>query len=344
MKNALYLINQSLSLAAHLAFLQDGLHRQQFHSADCSAFFHIVRIRNRHTKHLIAATDSKHRSRLRRLLDCSLKPILPHPFEIAHRILASRQADHIGMVQLSDRSHVAHRHLRHLLKHIEIREIRDARITDDRNINKSFRLLVEALRQRILIFQGKLPIRNHTHNLHAASFLQHRNTRIKDRLITTKLINNQSLHTRLFLIGQKHQSPEKLRKHAAPVNVSNQKHRCVDHLCHPHVDDVIFFQIDFRGTARTFDHDDVCVFLQLAKRPLDIRNQLLLVCKIVTRTHVTEHFTVHDHLRSNIVGRLKEDWIHADHRCNASRLRLHHLRSSHLKPFTCNIGIECHIL
>ena len=81
------------------------------------------------------------------------------------------------------------------------------------------------------------------------------------------------------------------------------------------------------------------MFFQCAKRFLNVRNQLLFIRKIVARAHIAEHFSVDDHLRADIVGRLQQDRIHAYHRCNPGSLRLHDLCASHLQALARNIGI-----
>ena len=144
------------------------------------------------------------------------------------------------MMQFGNGCHITHRHLRHLFKHIEIRKIRNPRITDNRNIDDSILFLSESFRQRILILKSHLHIRHHSGDRYAAALLEHCDSRIKNCLIATELIDDKPLHTRLFLLGKKHQRSEKLREHAAPIDVSDQKHRRIDHLGHAHIDDIIF--------------------------------------------------------------------------------------------------------
>ena len=102
--------------------------------------------------------------------------------------------------------------------------------------------------------------------------------------------------TGFFILFQKHQRSQKLRKHAATVDIPNQKHRCIDQFCQPHIDNIIRFQIDLCRASRPFHHNNVCLLFQLRKSLADRRNQLFLIRKIIPRPHISEHLTLYDHL------------------------------------------------
>ena len=136
-------------------------------------------------------------------------------------------------------------------------------------------------------------------------FLQHLDSGIQNCLISTEFINNQTFYTFLFILFQKKQCAKKLCKYSSPVNISDKENRSIYHLCKPHIDNIIFFQINLRRTSRTFNYNDVIIFFQFMKSLHHIWNQFFFVFKIITGTHISQNFTIYNYLRSNIVGRLK---------------------------------------
>ena len=122
-------------------------------------------------------------------------------------------------MQFTDRGHVTHRHLRKLLENIEIRKVGYSRVMNDRNINQPFLFTIKTSGKAILIFKRKLHIRNHSRNRNTTFFFQHRNSRVKNRLISPEFINNKALDPFSFFFRQKHQGSQELCKHPSTVNV-----------------------------------------------------------------------------------------------------------------------------
>ena len=253
-------------------------------------------VRNGTPQHLIATADPPDRDMHCQLFDCGFQTVLPHPAQIPHRIFAARQKNHIRLSQFLHRRNIAHGHTLQPFKHVKIRKIGDPWKTDHCQIYHAYIVVVQLAAQTVLILNGKMHIWNYAGNLHTAAFLQHLHSRIKDRLVPTEFINNQTLHTGFFILFQKHQRSQKLRKHAATVDIPNQKHRCIDQFCQPHIDNIIRFQIDLCRASRPFHHNNVCLLFQLRKSLADRRNQLFLIRKIIPRPHISEHLTLYDHL------------------------------------------------
>ena len=70
----------------------------------------------------------------------------------------------------------------------------------------------------------------------------------------------------------------------------------------------------------------------------------MLKVEVVASTHSPQHLSIDDNLTAHIVGRFKEDWIHAHIRCNAGCFCLHDLCTAHFHAVLGDKGIQCHIL
>ena len=205
-------------------------------------------------------------------------------------------------------------------------------------------MTVKTFCQTVFILYLNIHIRCNSDYRNLTFFFEHFNTRIQDRFISAEFIDDQTFdHLSLVFFKQFHCSI-KLCKNAAAVNVSHKKHRGFCHLCHSHIHDIFALQIDFRRTSGSFDHNDIIFFCQLIECLHNIRHQFFLIFKIVSGTHRTKDFPIYNNLGTNIICRFQKDRIHQYRRFNSGSFRLHDLRSSHFKAFTCNKRIQCHIL
>jgi hypothetical protein len=132
---------------------------------------------------------------------------------------------------------------------------------DDRDLHRLSRRrtvgLCQLRREGVLVVDVQLHEGDHTDHRNAASLLQHDNAGIKNGLIPAEFVDDKAFEQGLFIGLQQHLCAQKLRKHAAAVNIPRQKNRGSDSLREAHVDDIILFQIDLGGASRAFDHDDV---------------------------------------------------------------------------------------
>ena len=136
--------------------------------------------------------------------------------------------------------YISKRHTWNIFKWIKVRKIRNPRNPNHRNINLShFLLAVKPFGQAVFVFHFNLQVRRHTDHRDTASFFEHLHARIKNRLIPTKFVDNQTLYHRFFIVFQKHYRTDQLGKYAAAIDISNQKHRGFCKLCHTHIDDII---------------------------------------------------------------------------------------------------------
>ena len=69
----------------------------------------------------------------------------------------------------------------------------------------------------------------------------------------------------LFRVQEDH-GADQLREYATPVYVSHQQDGCIGMKGHPHIDDVVLLEVDFRGASGTLDHYHVVVGPQSIQR------------------------------------------------------------------------------
>ena len=158
--------------------------------------------------------------------------------------------------------------------------------------------ICELRREGILVVDVDLHVRDHADDGQPAPLLQHPHAGIKDRLVAAEFVDDQPLQQRLLIRVQEHLRAQELCENATPVDVPREEDRRADRLREPHVDDVVFFEVDLRRAPRAFDHDNVVLPRKRTVSVEDHRHQALLVGKIAPRIHISQHFPVHDHLRS----------------------------------------------
>ena len=93
-------------------------------------------------------------------------------------------------------------------------------------------------------------------------FLQHGKAGLQDGSIAPELVDDQPLDACPLGGFQQLYRAVQLCKHAAPVDITRQQHRCIHQLCQPHIDDIIRFQVDLRRAARALNDDDIHLFRQ----------------------------------------------------------------------------------
>ena len=241
--------------------------------------------------------------------------------------------------------YIAERNSGNALKRIKIRKVGDPWCTDHCDINDTgFLLPVKTLRQAVLILHLDIQIRRHTHHRDPASFLKHDNTRVQNSLISAEFVDDQPLYHSLLIVLQKLHRTDQLSKNTSTVNISHKKDRCLGHLCHTHIYNILILEIDLGRTSSTFDDNDIVFRCKSVVCLHHIRNQGLLIFEIIPGTHGSKNFSVYDHLGAYIIGRLQKDRIHQDRRPDPGCLCLHDLGPSHLKTILCDKGIQCHIL
>ena len=219
---------------------------------------------------------------------------------------------------------------------------------DDRDLHRLTRRravgLRELGREGILIVYVQLHKGDHTDHRHTPAFLQHGDAGIKNGLVPAEFVDDKALEQGLLVRLQQHMGSKQLGKDTAPVNIAGQQHRRSDRFGKPHIDDIVFFQIDLRGAPRTLD-DDYVIFR--GEGMISLQNhghQALFIGEIFAGIHVAQDLSADDHLGTRIRRGLEQNGVHPHIRRNAGRLRLHHLGAAHLQSVLRDKGVQRHIL
>ena len=207
--------------------------------------------------------------------------------------------------------HITEGNPRNTFEWVKICEIGNPRHTDHRDIDQIYFLFsVKTFRQTVFIFYLNIQIRRNSHYRNMTSLFQHFHTWVKDCLISAEFVDDQSFDHLTFIFLQKFHRTDELCKDTASVNVSDQKYRSFRHLCHSHIYDIFRFQIDLCRASGSFDDDNVILCCQRIICFHNVRHQFLLIFEIVSGTHGSKNFSVYDHLRTHIIGRLQQDRVH----------------------------------
>ena len=241
--------------------------------------------------------------------------------------------------------YIAKRHAGNAFQRVKVCKIGNSWYPDHCNINLSdFLISVKPVCKAVLVLHLDIKIRSNAYHRDPTFFFQHFHTRIKNGFITAEFIDDQTFYHFPFVRFQKLYRSVKLGKHTASVNISHKENRRLCHFCHAHVYNIFCFQIDLRRAACALDHNNVIFRSKGFKGLHHIRHQFFLIFKIISGAHGSKHLAVDDHLGSHIIGRFQKNGIHENRRGDSCCLCLHHLSSSHFKPFLCNKRIQRHIL
>ena len=175
---------------------------------------------------------------------------------------------------------------------------------DDRHVNTLGESpLVEAVREAVLIVHVDFFHRKDAQHRLIGQIFQHFKARFQNLHIAPELIDHDTAETILILLRQQLDGAVGRSKHAAPVDVRHKDHRRVGHLCHSHVDNVIFRQIDLRRRAGALNDDDVIFRCQMIKRLHHFRRQIIFHLIVFLGTQVIIYLAVYNDLRTHVAGR-----------------------------------------
>ena len=158
-------------------------------------------------------------------------------------------------------------------------------------------------RHAVFVFQIHLQPRHNAQHRHAGQVFYLLNTRVKQRNIATKFIDDDPFHPRPLAIVQKRQRAVDGGKDAASVNVRHEEHRALRHFGHPHVDDIAIAQVNLRRAARAFQHQHVILPGQAVIDVADLLPQARFVLVVADRVHIGRHLPHQHHLRFTVAGR-----------------------------------------
>ena len=174
--------------------------------------------------------------------------------------------------------------------------------------------------------------------------LQHLETGPQNFHIAPEFVDNQTLDMGLLLRLQQGDGAVETGKDAAPVDVTGQQHRRAYHTGHAHVDEIIFLEVDFRGTARALNDDNIVFRRQGIICLPDGGAEVVFVGVILGGFHVAQDFTVDNDLTAHIAGGLQEDGIHPHIGGNPGGFGLHNLGPAHFKARVGDKAVEGHVL
>ena len=293
-------------LCAGFLGAEGGDQRQQPQTLECSAVLDAQRVAQLLPQHLIAAADAKDRRSLRsQFEDGHLQPALTQPEQVLHRVFGAWQDHQVGRAQLADSFDVAHRHALDALQAVKVGEIGDSRQAHHCDVDGGGLVLAgKPLGKAVLVLQIQIHVRHHADHRLAGDVLNLPQSRLQNRDVAAEFVDDKALDHRLLVLVQQHQCARQRGKDAASVDVSHQQHRRFGQLCHPHVDDVVLLEVDLRRAARSLQHDDVVLLIQLAVSLHDVGDHLPFAPVVFFGGQISQHLAVDDDLGSGVVGRL----------------------------------------
>jgi hypothetical protein len=191
-----------------------------------------------------------------------LHAALPQPQQVAHGVLGARKDNQIRPSQGRRGVYIPQGHRLHPLQGVEVGKVGNAGQADHRNVDEPHLAAAgEPGREGVLVVHVHVQHGHHTQHRLAGQLLQSPQARAENLRVPPELVDDESANQLLLLRLQQLHGAVEGGEHAAPVDVSAQKHRRSGPAGHAHVDEIIGFQVDFRRTARALDDDDV-IFLR----------------------------------------------------------------------------------
>ena len=168
---------------------------------------------------------------------------------------------------------------------------------DDRDVQRAFfRPACEAGGQAVLIVDVRVQPRHDPKHRHARQLLQLPQPRPQQFHVSAEFVDHRPDDPLPLFLPQQGERPVKLGEHAAAVNVPCQQHGRVHQFGKPHVDDVVFAQVDLRRGACALNDDDVVFLRQAVVRLQDLRNEAALHFEVVRGIILPAHFAHHNQL------------------------------------------------
>ena len=203
---------------------------------------------------------------------------------------------------------------------------------------------LQTIRERILVLDLHPQIRHHTHYGQVRFLFQHGKAGPQDLHIAPELVDDEAPDAGTLVGFQQLHSAVQLGEYAAPVDIARQQHRRIHQLCKAHVDDIIRLQVDLCRAARAFDHDDVVLGGKAVVGFQNVRDKAALHPEIIGGGHLAPGSAIYDDLTAHIAAGLEQDGIHPHIRFCARSLRLHHLRTAHLRAVAGDEAVQGHVL
>ena len=298
------------------------------------------------TQHLVAAAHAQHRrTGCRKPEHRRFQSAFPQPAQVVHGVLGAGQDDEIRCTQLAGALHIPHAQQRVLFQRDKVGEVGHMRQAQDGDIQRfDGAFCFQTIRERILVLDLHPQIRHHTHYGQVRFFFQHGKAGPQDLHIAPELVDDEPPDAGTLVGFQQLHGAVQLREYAAPVDIARQQHRCIHQLCKAHVNDIIRLQVDLCRAARAFDHDDVVLGGKAVVGFQNVRDKAALHPEIIGGGHLAPGSAIYDDLTAHIAAGLEQDGIHPHIRFCARSLRLHHLRTAHLRAVAGDEAVQGHVL
>ena len=261
-------------------------HRDQWQQAQSRRIaVDAVRIDQRLAQHLQATAHAQHST-----ASCSMggngpiEPLQSQPGQIAAGVLGARQHDGVTLVQRCQFGRAAHpqqAQARHVFQRLELVEVADARIGDDRHGPALVAVGSRPARRRRVehaIFLGQTvppPHRQGRDSRYTGQRFELLGRGRQQRGVTAKLVEHEAVQQGAIRFGHQRPGTVQVRKGTTPVDVRDQQAARVGMPRDAKVDDVAGHQVDLGRRARAFDHDHVVFLAQRIERLRDLRPHAL---------------------------------------------------------------------
>ena len=141
---------------------------------------------------------------------------------------------------------------------------------------------------------------HHPHHRQAGEGLNLGKSRAQKRHIPPELVDNKTSQVPPLPVLQQGGGAVEAGEDPAPVDIPHQQHRGPCQPGHPHVDDVVFLEVDFRRAPRPLDNHHIVLGGQAFIGPPDAGEQLRLAAVVFGGGHVPPNLAVYNHLAAGI--------------------------------------------
>ena len=265
--------------------------------------------------------------------------------QVTAHAFGTRQDDQVRRRYRLPRPHKLQVHLRVQAQRVKVGVIADARQHGHHHLEHVRVFLDLTLINAVFGFKVQVHhVWQHADHRFAGALLQPVQTRLQQRDITAKTVDDETFDPRLLALGQQLKGADQMREDPAAIDVGNQDHRAIYSLGKPHVGNVTGAQIDLGGRAGTFDHDHRVGRAQALMRGQHRLHRDGFVIVVSHRVHAGHGAAVNNHLRTGVAVRFEQHRVHVGVWRQPRGLRLNRLCASDLAPLGGHGTVERHVL
>src|SRR5215469_9548196 len=247
-----------------LGWPEAGRQGQQAEAIGCTQpGFHALGVFDPFTEHLASAADAERQATsLRSLPHRAVKAEATQPGEVTHGVFGARDDYQVGASNSLLALNVAHHDARFVFERREIVIVRNARQTDDRNLQVVWvlRRCRSSVLQPYRVFLGYAQTFdewNDPEDRQPVTRFQVIEPGLQERRIAAKFVDHQPGNSRALFRRQQFQRTSQMREHPATLDVADEQHWGIGGFRHVHIHEVLRAQVYFRGAARALDHNHI---------------------------------------------------------------------------------------